>query len=91
MDVDESVADEYQQTLKDAIPLFKQAGVSLFIFDGVSYYDDPRNMTSHTIIATPAVWVPFEIQEQSVAGWLSDAINGEEKDYGVDLVNKVYS
>lgn len=90
MDVDESVADAYQQTLREAIPQFKEIGVSLFIFDGLSYYDDPRNMTSHTIIATPVVWLPFEEQGQSVAGWLTDAIKGDLKDYGVELVNKEY-
>lgn len=90
MDVDEAVADVYQQTLKNAIPQFQEIGVSLFIWDGVPYYDDPRNMTGHTIIATPAVWVPFEEQGQSVSGWLTDAIKGELKDYGLDLVNKQY-
>lgn len=90
MDVDEAVADVYQQTLAEAIPQFREIGVSLFIFDGMSWYDDPRNMTSHTIIATPAVWLPFEEQGQSVAGWLTDAIEGNLKDYGVDLVDKEY-
>lgn len=90
MDVDESVADVYQQTLKEAIPQFMEIGVSLFIFDGLSYYGDSRNMTSHTIIATPVVWLPFETQGQSVAGWLQDAIKGNIKDYGIDLVNKEY-
>ena len=90
MDVDEAVADVFQQTLKEAIPQFQEAGVSLFIFDGMPYYDDPRNMTSHTIIATPAVWVPFETQGQSIAGWLWAGINGEPKDYGLELVNKQY-
>lgn len=90
MDVDEAVADVYQQTLKDAIPQFQEIRVSLFLWDGVPYYDDPRNMTSHTIIATPAVWVPFEEQGQSVAGWLADGINGNLNDYGLDLVEKRY-
>lgn len=90
MDVDEAVADVYQQTLKDAILQFQEIGVSLFLWDGVPYYDDPRNMTSHTIIATPAVWVPFEEQGQSVAGWLADGINGNLNDYGLDLVEKRY-
>ncbi|MBO4212537.1 MAG: esterase, partial [Clostridia bacterium] len=90
MDVDESVADVYQQTLKEAIPQFKEIDVSLFIWDGIGYYDDPRNMTSHTIIATPAVWVPFEPQNKSVAEWLTDAIDGTLNDYGVELVEKVY-
>lgn len=90
MDVTEKEADIYQQILRDTIPQFKEIDVSLFIWDGVAWYDDPRNMTAHTIIATPAVWLPFEEQNQSVAGWLTDAINGEMKDYGLDLVNKQY-
>lgn len=90
MDVDERAADVYQQILKETIPQFQEIGVSLFIWDGVAWYDDPRNMTAHTIISTPAVWLPFEEQGQSVAGWLNDAIDGELRDYGVKLVDKVY-
>ncbi|MBR6967510.1 MAG: esterase [Ruminococcus sp.] len=90
MEVDEEVADIYQQILKYTIPKFKDAGVSLFIFDGIGYYDDKRNMTAHTIIATPVVWLTFEEQNKSVAEWLTDAINGKLNDYGVDLVDKVY-
>ena len=90
MDVTEKEADIYQQILKDTIPQFQEAGVSLFIWDGLPWYDDPRNLTMHTIIATPTVWLPFEEQKQSVAGWLVDAVNGDLKDYGLDLVNKEY-
>ncbi len=90
MDVDEQQADEFQQILKNTIPKFEEIGVSLFIWDGVAWYDDPRNMTAHTIIATPAVWLPFEEQNQSVAGWLSDAVAGKQKDYGVELIDKEY-
>ncbi len=90
MDVTEKEADIYQQILKHTIPQFQEIGVNLFIWDGVAWYDDPRNMTAHTIIAIPAVWLPFEEQGQSVAGWLPDAVNGHLKDYGLDLVNKQY-
>lgn len=90
MDVTEKEADIYQQLLKEAIPEFQEAGVSLFIWDGLPWYDDPRNLTMHTIIATPTVCLPFEEQQQSIAGWLSDAINGDLKDYGLDLVDKQY-
>lgn len=90
MDVDEKQADEFQQILKEAIPEFKEAGVSLFIWDGVPWYDDPRNMTAHTIIATPTVWIPFEEQKKSVAEWLTDAIEGKMSDYGVELIDKKY-
>lgn len=70
--------------------LFKAWGVKLFIWDGVAWYDDPRNMTAHTIIATPAVWVPFEEQGLSIAGWLTDAVNGILKDFGLNLIEKEY-
>lgn len=90
MDVSEKEADIYQQILKDTIPQFQNVGVKLFIWDGVAWYDDPRNMTAHTIIATPAVWVPFEEQGQSIAGWLTDAVNGIQKDYGLNLIEKQY-
>ena len=45
-------------------------------------------MTAHTIIATPAVWIPFEEQKKSVAEWLTDAIEGKMSDYGVELIDK---
>ena len=90
MDVDEKQADEFQQILKETMPQFKEAGVSLFIWDGIAWYDDPRNMTAHTIIATPAVWLPFEEQKQSIAQWLADAIDGNLSDYGVELIDKKY-
>ena len=59
MDVNEESGDIYQQILKDTIAEFKKANVSLFIWDGVSWYNDSRNLTAHTIISTPAVWLTF--------------------------------
>lgn len=91
MDVDESVADVFQAMLRGMIPQFEEIGVHLFIFDGAAWYDDPRNMTAHTIIATPAVWVPFEhIEGRSLSGWLVEAIQGNGKSYGIELLDKVY-
>ena len=90
MEVDETQGDNYQKILKETIPEFQKANVSLFIWDGVAWYNDPRNLTAHTIIATPAVWLPFEKQNKSIAQWLSDAVDGKLADYGVDLVDKAY-
>lgn len=90
MDVNEESGDIYQQILKDTIAEFKKANVSLFIWDGVSWYNDSRNLTAHTIISTPAVWLPFEEQKKSIAEWLNDAVDGKLTDYGVDLINKEY-
>ena len=90
MDVNEESGDIYQQILKDTIAEFKKANVSLFIWDGVSWYNDSRNLTVHTIISTPAVWLPFEEEKKSIAEWLNDAVDGKLTDYGVDLINKEY-
>lgn len=90
MEVDETQGDNYQKILKETIPEFQKANVSLFIWDGVAWYNDPRNLTAHTIVATPAVWLPFEAQNKSIAQWLSDAVDGSLADYGIDLVHKEY-
>ena len=64
MDVDEKQADEFQQILKEAIPEFKEAGVSLFIWDGVPWYDDLRNMTAHTILSLIHIYREEQISSQ---------------------------
>lgn len=90
MEVDEKVADKYQEILKNTIPEFQEAGVNLFIWDGLAWYDDPRNLTMHTIIAVPYVYQKFEEQDKSIVEWLEDSVNGKLADYGLDLVNKEY-
>ena len=92
MDVDEPEADVFQTMLRNMIPQFESINVHLFIFDGVAWYDDPRNMTAHTMIATPAVWFPFEhIEGQSLSGWLVEVMSGNGRSYGVELLNKIYT
>lgn len=91
LEVDESKADVYQQILKENIPKFKeQAGAYLFIWDGLPWYDDPRNLTMHTIIATPYCFKKFESTNISIVDWLLNAVNGKLEDFGLDLVNKEY-
>ena len=89
-EVDEQIADDYQEMLRRNIPEFKAAGAYLYIWDGLQYYDDPRNMTMHTISATPYVFIPLNDNDVSVAVWLANAVNGERKDYGLALVDKAY-
>lgn len=86
MEVDETIADKYQQILKQTIPKFKEVGAYLFIWDGLQYYDDPRDITMHTIIATPYCLSNFENLDTSITQWIMDAINGNLKDYGLDLL-----
>ena len=88
-EVDEEKGDKFQQTLKDSITKFKDIGVHLYIWDGLKWYDDSRNLTMHTIIVTGDVYSDPSSFGISVAEWVYNATNGEVKDYGLDLVNKV--
>lgn len=54
------------------------------------WYDDPRNLTQHTIVATATIWMPLGEEQVSVAQWLTDAVAGEKYDVGLELVNKTY-
>ncbi len=92
LEVDEEQGDIYQQILKREMVKFKeQAGVYLFIWDGLPWYDDPRNLTMHTIIATPTCLTKFEDFNISIVEWAMNAVNGKLEDYGLDLVNKKYN
>lgn len=91
METDEERGDIYQQILKETIPKFKeQAGAYLFIWDGLPWYDDPRNLTMHTIIATPHFHTKFENVGMSIRDWTMNGVNDKLEDYGLDLVNKTY-
>lgn len=89
-EVNEYVADKFQQDLKETIPQFKEIGAYLYIWDGLPLYDDPRNMTMHTIIVTPDVYSDPAQLGISFADWAYNAANGKVEDLGLDLVDKVY-
>ena len=87
----EEMGDRYQALLKEQLPLLKEkAGAYLFVWDGLTWYDSPLNLTAHTIISTPYVFQTFEPQGISGAEWLRKAVNGDVKDYGLDLLDKEY-
>lgn len=88
MPLEEKDADEYFRILTETVPKFKeQAGAYLFIWDGLPWYDDPRDFTMHTIIAVPYSFAELSGTGSSVSEWLMDAVNGNPKDYGLELVN----
>ncbi len=88
MPLEEKDADEYLRILTETVPKFKeQAGAYLFVWDGLPWYDDPRDFTMHTIIAVPYSFVELSGTGSSISGWLMDAVNGNPKDYGLELVN----
>ena len=89
-EVDESIVDIFQNHLKETIPQFEGIGAHLYIWDGLPFYDDPRNITKHTIIVTPDVYSDMNKNGISVAEWAYNATNGTAENYGLDLVDKVY-
>lgn len=89
-EVDEAQGDLFQQTLRETIPAFKEIGAALYIWDGLPFYDDPRNLTMHTIIVTPDVYSDPDAFGISVAEWAYNAANGKAEDYGLDLADRVY-
>ena len=91
LDVDEKQGDVYQRILKENIPMFKErAGASLYVWDGLQWYDDPRNLTMHTVIATPYCLMPLSGSPFSIATWAMNAVEGICESYGLDLVDKEY-
>ena len=87
MDVDEAQADEFEQLLVKRVPAYRErAGARVFIWDGLPWYDDPRDLTQHTIIATPTCILPLGAGGESVAQWLADAVAGDAYDVGLELL-----
>lgn len=91
MPVDESDGDKFQVILKEFVTQLKeQTNANVFIYDGFAWYDNPINLTSHTIISTPYVWQKLNDTDKSIAEWLIDAIDGNKNDYGMELLDKTY-
>ena len=88
MEVDEAQADEFQQMLGGEVPLLREhANVRAFIWDDLPWYDDPRDLTQHTIIPTAAAFLPLGEAQISVAQWLADAVEGDLYDVGIELIS----
>ena len=90
MEATRQAGDRYQRLLRESLPRFQAAGVKVFLWDGVPWYDGAHGLTAHTSSATPAVWEPREGAGQSVAGWLAQAVEGPVEDWGVELAYKPY-
>lgn len=91
MPLEEKDADEFQVILKDFVYQLKErANGTIFIYDGLPWYDDPRNFTMHTLIATPYVYAELNSTDMSIAKWLNDAVDGKTTDYGLELLDKQY-
>lgn len=91
MPIEDADGDTFQQILKEFVAqLQEETCASVFIWDGMTWYDRPYNLTSHTIISTPAVFVELGDTGKSIAEWLNDAVNGTAESYGLELLDKTY-
>lgn len=89
LEANEHTGDRYQQMLKQSVPKYlDQVGAGLFLWNGLPWYADPRNLTMHTMIAMPACFSILKNQEISVAQWLMNAVEGDVKSYGLHLVDE---
>ncbi len=88
MPVENKDGDDFQAFLKDfVIALKANTNAHFFIFDDYTWYDRPYNLTSHTAISTPYVFVELGNAGSSIAGWLMNTVNGNPRDYGLSLLD----
>lgn len=73
------------QDLQNNIP-----NIGIYIWDGLLYDNGKTNLTQHTIICGPQFYNKRFSNNKSIADWIVDAINGDVKSYGLDLVDKEY-
>jgi len=88
MPVENKDGDDFQAFLKDfVIALKANTNAHFFIFDDYTWYDRPYNLTSHTAISTPYVFVELGNAGSYIAGWLMNTVNGNPRDYGLSLLD----
>ena len=89
MPLEEADGDDFQRFLKEFVfQLKEETGASIYLWDGLQWYDDPRNFTMHTIVETPHVFEDLESTGKSIASWLIDTLDEKKEDYGMDLLDK---
>lgn len=81
--------DIYQSDLKEMVNDLQEKipGVGVFIFEGAIEKD--TQLTQHTILVVPQVFKKIT-DDKSIAEWMYDAVNGNVRSYGLDLLNKKY-
>ncbi len=88
MPVDETDGDNFETVLAEFVSQLKeQTNANVFLFDGFDWYGREIDLTSHTVIETPYVFAELNDTGKSIAEWLSDAIDGNKADYGLELLS----
>ena len=86
MEKSKSNGDLFQKDLKDMVDGLRTniPNVGIFIWDYKA--DSSTKNTQHTIISSDFL-VKLE-EDKSIADWMSDAVNGEVKTYGLHLLDE---
>ena len=82
--------DFYQQKLKEMVDELSKHNKSAFLLWEEMMMDEQKKLTGHTIIFTPHFF-ESQVQGTTAVQWVTDAVNDELKNYGLDLLKKVYT
>ena len=90
-DADRAAGDVFQAHLKAFVnELSAIPNTAIFLWDGMPYDDQhDSSLTSHTIESFPTVFMPLA-DDLSIAQWVSEGVNGNLGNHGVELVDKQY-
>ena len=82
--------DKFQKDLKQMISGLQEniEGIGIYIWN-VESSKETKN-TQHTIISSEQVYKLKFDDNKTIADWMMDAVNGNVKSYGLDLVDKNY-
>ncbi|HEM3206121.1 pectin acetylesterase-family hydrolase, partial [Streptococcus suis] len=85
-DATEESSEHFQKELKKMIQELQSQidGVGIFVWNYGQ--DEKTTATQHTTINFSTFFTPMS-QDKSVAEWLDDAVNGEVKSYGLELLD----
>ena len=83
--------DRMQQVVRSMVEGLQEGvpGCGIFIWDDLKSGGDAA-LTAHTILPSPFEFHKPRGANPSVSQWLMDAVNGNVRSFGVELVNKTY-
>ncbi|KIR03487.1 putative vtpJ-therm [Lachnospiraceae bacterium TWA4] len=79
----------FQNNLKNMVDGIKNQipNSAVYIWDGIEYDEQGMNLTHHTIINLPNAYKDDFGNDETIAEWAMDAVNGQLHNYGENLLN----
>lgn len=82
----DEMGDVFQNNLKDMVDaILELPNAGVFIWDGLDYYKKDFDLTQHTIISGSHFY-KTQFGDKTIAQWVEDAVEGDVKSYGVELL-----